>query len=218
MPIKKFDWNKIKVFQNDADTETFLRNDDHRNISKSGAQSFRCQECTVEMVHNMITYYRFCSSVKCHINANDKCPFRYKIQKCERSGASHVYETVARHLDKNIDLKDKSYGLHSAIKAEIKKCFDQRIKKPMDICITLTSNKVNNGLYHGLQLPNTHQISRQICKIKNPEEENEYERVVSQINELCYQPNMFYEPDQAFCFGCKLVDGSNRSHFIVNFT
>ena len=218
MPKKKLDWKKIKVFTNDVESETFLRNDSHRNISKSGSQTLRCQECQNEIIHNMSVVYRFCSSVKCNTNEDDKCPFRYKIHKCDRTGASHVYETEARHLDYNIDLLDKPYGLHSVLKDEIKKFYGQRVRKPMDICITLTSNKVNNGLYQGLQLPNTDQINRQITKIRNPEDENEYERVMNQISELKYQSNKFYEADQAFCFGCKLGNGSDASHFIVNFT
>ena len=218
MPKKKLEWTKIRVFTKATDLETFLRIDSHRNISKSGAQTLLCNECENVISHNMLLIYRYCSSVKCHTVPGDKCPFRYRIHKCASTEAYHVYETTARHLDRDVDLEDKQYGIHSLVKEEIDNFFSQRIRKAMDICITLTTNQVKNGQYQGISIPNTYQISRQLAKIKNPEDDNEYDRVINQINNLVFKPDQFYEPNQAFIFGPKLGDGSDRSHFIFNFT
>ena len=111
MPLNgkiNYEWNKLRVFINDHDLETFLRSDDHRNVTKNGSQTQKCKECSPEdenwRQHNMIVSYRFCSSVKCHQVEGESCPFRYKIQKCELTKANHVYETLHRHLDRDIDL------------------------------------------------------------------------------------------------------------------
>ncbi|CAF1024447.1 unnamed protein product [Brachionus calyciflorus] len=184
------------VFGNKIDIETFLPNNTYRNIAKNGPHPYICNECEYDISHRMLVSYRVCSSVKCNVEGGER----------------------SQHLDININLEDKQFGLHSKMKEEIQIFYNQRIRKPMDICITLTTNQVNNGLHQGLKIPKASQIKYQILKLKNPDEENEYDLVINTLNDLMYKADAFYEPNQAFCFGCKLGDGSDTSHFIVNFT
>jgi hypothetical protein len=91
----------------------------------------------------------------------------------------------------------------------------------MDICVTITGNQVNGGLFKGIHVPNVHQISRQVAKIRNPNTNtqiNEFDNVEAKLNSLQFELNKFYDPNEAFCNGVKLGEGSDADHFIVNFT
>ncbi|RNA07811.1 hypothetical protein BpHYR1_041241 [Brachionus plicatilis] len=47
--ICNYNWDKVKVFTNNTGLEAFLRNDSHRNISKTGSQSLKCNQCQLEI-------------------------------------------------------------------------------------------------------------------------------------------------------------------------
>ncbi|RMZ99274.1 hypothetical protein BpHYR1_043284, partial [Brachionus plicatilis] len=44
-----FEWDKVKIFTNNTELEAFLMNDLHRNISKTGSQNLKCNECQLEI-------------------------------------------------------------------------------------------------------------------------------------------------------------------------
>ena len=74
----------------------------------------------------------------------------------------------------------------------------------MDICITLTTNKVTNGLYGDIELPNVKQVSKEIIKLMG-EGENLYEIAMNKLNALKYDPLRHYGELETIGFGYLVI-------------
>ena len=124
---------------------------------------------------------------------------------------------MKKHLNLRPDLVDQRRGMHSVMKEEVKKLYNARTSTPMDVCVTLTSNKVHNKMYGAADLPTVRQVSKEIAKFMG-EGDNVYEIVVNKLEALKYDPLRKYENVDTIGFGYLIGDGSEISHFIASFT
>ena len=92
-----------------------------------------------------------------------------------------------KHRNVHLDRKDKQYGIHLTIKDEDQRINNARLTTPMDVCVTLASNQVHNGLYEAIPMPSVRQVSNEIAKVMC-DGENLYEKAMNKIDAFKYDP------------------------------
>lgn len=179
--VIRYDWQLIAIYTN-LQLENFLRHHEYRFVSKNGKQYKECDICEPPVeFHKLEFYYRSCSSVKCHLeNDTDFCKFKYKIERCEVTCLNRLSDNKVNHSDKETVSTDRARarGVHSVMKEEIERLFKQRMTKPMDVLITLTTSQVHHGYYSEADLPSLKQVQREITNLKSTDSEDEYQGVV----------------------------------------
>jgi hypothetical protein len=129
----------------------------------------------------------------------------------------YVYSNKENHLDLNILAKDKQFSIHVYFKIEIERLLPEK-KQPMKIFNQILLNATANQYDPSIPLPEYSQIKTYVNSLRKQARggDNEYSFVAQLMKALEHYEGI--DPSVAFSFSNKLGDGSDSSHFIVNFT